>query len=1159
MSKDLEEGEIEEGELLGEVADTSAGLDEPGELSVPPSEPVKEKPDPSQDSEPTTAPVDDASTAPVPPSDLGLLGLPTYDAPFRSYGSSMAYSAYGALPYAAMAPAQLLDRRQSSIRDREYASTSYDSPRFERRQSGGPFASRQSDHRGYSPPRTHNRYDAEYDESSSFDSRHADSVPSEDESMDEGELRPVSRARNSHGARSKRPSRAVQAIIGSIKSLTATVGVPAAMKSLETVSLDLKAALSDLEDLQQALSTSGPVRADDNTQLADMGTRFFKGLSAVHLVCNTGVGKTSNLSAAGKLVRASIAKQDMLLTASQKKDLEGWTKSSKVFKALADGEEESIQPKKPKIEPHPRTPYVPKQSQASGQKRQGKQGSQQGPKGKKQKKGAAAADVEDAPPLPPPDAPPSDDSSAEADMEGVESVPLPPLPPPSPDSLPAGSAVANGYSRGHTDTHPAAVSGPLPGLSAQPPFAAPALPVTPPAPAETSDTPSRPQVGFKLQGNRRQKLHMVEGEDPTTKAMRERLQQHLAAQQQLRGGQLQSSLLQQAAQMPLPLPDSDTSTPGRRHSPRGNHGIQEPEHEQIPGIHDHTDGQVELQTNGQLPFGKPQLQQVHQHRRHHPAAKRKAPNDSHAPPPGLEASLHQQAQQQIPQQVLQQLPQQLPQAELPPGLAPEPQQLQPQLQRSQSHRHVHHHRRSSRRSHRGDPASLDTIQPSEEVPQDIAGLAPYSQPALQQSGYGTGLMTDPVTQEQIPEPDISSTAPGYQQYQGQLAQPAASQSAVAQVAAKNLENGLAGLAETGGPVALANGPAPGTQAGVEVLADDVKSLLSQRKLCLVLDLDHTLINSARFTEVEPEHEALLRSHLTNDAVRLPEEKRELFRLERIQMWTKLRPAVRHFLETAHQHFELWIHTNGNRSYATAIVEVLDPSGRLFGHRIISQGAAGDGVQQDLTKRLMQGLEGREPVALVVDDTSSVWGNHEENLVAVERYIYFPASRRQFGSKAKSLLEMRRDETPQSGMLMTALSVLLRTHARMFRVLSQSGGVEAAGHRLGERLPWDVRQVLQDERKQVLAGVHIMFSRVIPLQDGHPEWHPMWRKAVKFGATCTTQPSDAVTHVAAYVNGTEKVYWAQRTGKFVVTPDWLNCSAMLWKRAAEAAYPVTATA
>ena len=116
--------------------------------------------------------------------------------------------------------------------------------------------------------------------------------------------------------------------------------------------------------------------------------------------------------------------------------------------------------------------------------------------------------------------------------------------------------------------------------------------------------------------------------------------------------------------------------------------------------------------------------------------------------------------------------------------------------------------------------------------------------------------------------------------------------------------------------------------------------------------------------------------------------------------------------------------------------------------------------------VLQGLEGREPIALVVDDTSSVWGNHEENLVAVERYIYFPASRRQFGSKSKALLEMRRDETPQSGMLMTALNVLLRTHARLFRVLGKTGGVEGAAHRGGERPAWDVRQVLQDERKQV---------------------------------------------------------------------------------------------
>lgn len=86
-------------------------------------------------------------------------------------------------------------------------------------------------------------------------------------------------------------------------------------------------------------------------------------------------------------------------------------------------------------------------------------------------------------------------------------------------------------------------------------------------------------------------------------------------------------------------------------------------------------------------------------------------------------------------------------------------------------------------------------------------------------------------------------------------------------------------------------------------------------------------------------------------------------------------------------------------------------------------------------------------------------------MAVERYIYFPASRRQFGSKSKALLELRRDETPQSGMLMTALNVLLRTHRRTFRVLQESGGIESARYQREERPPWDVRQVLQQERQQ----------------------------------------------------------------------------------------------
>lgn len=60
-------------------------------------------------------------------------------------------------------------------------------------------------------------------------------------------------------------------------------------RSLENVSLNLRAALEDLEELCDALSTETvPATADNSSQLAAMATKFFKGMRSVHVVCNTG-------------------------------------------------------------------------------------------------------------------------------------------------------------------------------------------------------------------------------------------------------------------------------------------------------------------------------------------------------------------------------------------------------------------------------------------------------------------------------------------------------------------------------------------------------------------------------------------------------------------------------------------------------------------------------------------------------------------------------------------------------------------------------------------------------------------------------------------------------------------------------------------------------
>lgn len=74
------------------------------------------------------------------------------------------------------------------------------------------------------------------------------------------------------------------------------------------------------------------------------------------------------------------------------------------------------------------------------------------------------------------------------------------------------------------------------------------------------------------------------------------------------------------------------------------------------------------------------------------------------------------------------------------------------------------------------------------------------------------------------------------------------------------------------------------------------------------------------------------------------------------------------------------------------------------------------------------------------------------------------------------------------------------------------------------------------RGQVLPGVRVLFSRVFPL-DQEPESHHLWKLAETYGAACTTELDDRVTHVIAHSRGTQKCQWALQAGKHVVSPAW----------------------
>ncbi|XP_057542171.1 RNA polymerase II C-terminal domain phosphatase-like 3 [Amaranthus tricolor] len=318
--------------------------------------------------------------------------------------------------------------------------------------------------------------------------------------------------------------------------------------------------------------------------------------------------------------------------------------------------------------------------------------------------------------------------------------------------------------------------------------------------------------------------------------------------------------------------------------------------------------------------------------------------------------------------------------------------------------------------------------------------------------------------------------------------------------------------------------------------DEQKKMFASRKLCLVLDLDHTLLNSAKFTEVDPVHDGILRKKEEQDRLK---PRRHLFRFPHLSMWTKLRPGIWNFLEKASKLYELHLYTMGNKLYASEMAKLLDPKGSLFAGRVISRGDDGNisnGDERVPKSKDLEGVLGMESSVVIIDDSSRVWPHNQPNLIVVERYIYFPCSRRQFGLEGPSLLELDIDEIPEEGTLASSLAVIERIHQNFFAHKALDGV--------------DVRNILASEQRKILAGCCIVFSRIFPVEEANPHLTQIWQTAQQFGAVCSNQIDEQVTHVVAIDLGTDKVNWALSTGRFVVHRGWIEASAYLYKRANE---------
>ncbi|XP_045802741.1 RNA polymerase II C-terminal domain phosphatase-like 4 [Trifolium pratense] len=304
----------------------------------------------------------------------------------------------------------------------------------------------------------------------------------------------------------------------------------------------------------------------------------------------------------------------------------------------------------------------------------------------------------------------------------------------------------------------------------------------------------------------------------------------------------------------------------------------------------------------------------------------------------------------------------------------------------------------------------------------------------------------------------------------------------------------------------------------------MKSLLNHRKLCLVLDLDHTLLNTTSLFWLTSEEMALN----TNAGSLQDVSKGSLFISESMNLMTKLRPFVRTFLKEASEMFEMYIYTMGDRPYAIQMAKLLDPQEEYFKDKIISRD---DGTKKD--KKDLDIVMGTENAILILDDKEEVWPNHNDNLMLMERYLFFKSSCQEFGYKFKSLTELQSDEDETNGALSKILKVLKQIHSAFFDELQ------------GDLIDRDVRQVLSSLRGEVLSGCVIVFSH-----NFRSDLRPLKNMARRLGATCYTNPDATVTHVVATEFVTKETRWATQHNKFLVSRHWLEASHIFFQKQPE---------
>ncbi|KAF2075084.1 hypothetical protein CYY_003604 [Polysphondylium violaceum] len=365
---------------------------------------------------------------------------------------------------------------------------------------------------------------------------------------------------------------------------------------------------------------------------------------------------------------------------------------------------------------------------------------------------------------------------------------------------------------------------------------------------------------------------------------------------------------------------------------------------------------------------------------------------------------------------------------------------------------------------------------------------------------------------------------------------------------------------------------------------NAKRLLDNRKLSLVLDLDHTVIHAVT------EHGLNSVPHWRN----IDREKSGIHNIivnGPMVYCIKKRPHLYKFLKKVNELFELHIYTMGTRNYATQIAKLIDPSQILFKERILSRD---DSVGMNF-KTLQRLFPCDDSMVIIVDDRSDVW-KKSRNLIQVSPYVYFTDVIDSLHHEKQPLLlqqqkekeekeRMEKDKQQQDKEPQQLEEDIKNVEEEIQQDKQETSGDEKYdsdskdsqggdddGHHLEvileklikiHKLFYEaidrqekphVANILDGIKQELFNSVNLVMSGVYPLNTP-PHRQPLRLQAEEFGAKVQNDITPQTTHVVAAKKGTTKVNRALSKGLKVVNPQWIVESTRVWSKLDEDLFPV----